>query len=129
MSTQKPLLECVPNFSEGQNEAVLDALKQAIMAVPGQQLLHIDQSPSANRTVFTFAGGPAAVIEAAYQGIKTAASLIDMRFQKGTHPRLGATDVCPLIPLQNMTMDEAVHWSNVLGQKVGALLNIPVYLY
>jgi glutamate formiminotransferase/formiminotetrahydrofolate cyclodeaminase len=129
MSNTKPLLECVPNFSEGQSEEVLDALKQAITAVQGQQLLHIDQSPAANRTVFTFAGEPAAVIEAAYQAIKTAAGLIDMRFQKGTHPRLGATDVCPLIPLANMSMEEAVHWANVLGKKVGEILNIPVYLY
>jgi glutamate formiminotransferase len=129
MSKPKPLLECVPNFSEGQSEEVLDALKQAITAIPGQQLLHIDQSPAANRTVFTFAGEPSAVIEAAYQAIKTAASLIDMRFQKGTHPRLGATDVCPLIPLANMSMEEAVHWANELGKKVGEILNIPVYLY
>lgn len=129
MSNLQPLLECVPNFSEGQSEDVLDALKQAITAVQGQQLLHIDQSPAANRTVFTFAGEPSAVIEAAYQAIKTAASLIDMRFQKGTHPRLGATDVCPLIPLANMSMEEAVHWANVLGKRVGETLNIPVYLY
>lgn len=129
MSNSKPLLECVPNFSEGQSEEVLDALKQAITAVQGQQLLHVDQSPAANRTVFTFAGEPSAVIEAAYQAIKTAASLIDMRFQKGTHPRLGATDVCPLIPLANMSMEEAVRWANVLGRKVGETLNIPVYLY
>lgn len=129
MSHPKPLLECVPNFSEGQHENVLDALKQAITAVQGQKLLHIDQSPAANRTVFTFAGEPAAVIEAAYQAIKTAAGLIDMRFQKGTHPRLGATDVCPLIPLANISMEEAVHWANVLGEKVGETLHIPVYLY
>src|SRR5690349_11619004 len=126
MSHPKPLLECVPNFSEGQHEEVLDALKQAITTVQGQQLLHIDQSPAANRTVFTFAGEPAAVIEAAYQAIKTAARLIDMRFQKGAHPRLGATDVCPLIPLANISMEEAVHWANVLGKKVGETLNIPV---
>lgn len=129
MSILKPLLECIPNFSEGQNDAVLDELKKAITAVPGQQLLHIDQSPAANRTVFTFAGEPKAVIEAAYQGIRTAASLIDMRFQKGTHPRLGATDVCPFVPLAGMSMEDAVYWAKVLGEKVGSLLNIPVYLY
>lgn len=129
MSTPKQLLECVPNFSEGQNESAIESLKQAIMAIPGQSLLHVDPSPAANRTVFTFAGEPPAVIEAAYQAIKTASQLIDMRFQKGTHPRLGATDVCPLVPLANMSMGEAVYWSNVLAEKVGSLLNIPVYLY
>jgi len=129
MQAAKPLLECIPNFSEGQSEAVIDALKDAIMAVPGQQLLHIDPSPAANRTVFTFAGSPEAVIEAAYRAIKTASEQIDMRFQKGTHPRLGATDVCPLVPLAGVTIEEAVHWANKLAQRVGDELHIPVYLY
>lgn len=125
----QPILECVPNFSEGQNEMVIQAINEAIVAVAGQHLLHIDPSTAANRTVFTFAGDPEAVIEAAFQAIKTAADHIDMRFQKGTHPRLGSTDVCPLIPLYNMTMDEAVMWSEKLAKRVGTELSIPVYLY
>ena len=124
-----PILECVPNFSEGLDEDVINAIANAISQIPEQKLLHIDPSQAANRTVFTFAGKPDAVIAAAYSAIKTAAGLIDMRQQKGTHPRLGATDVCPLIPLQGMTMEEAVHWTDVLARKVGEELNIPVYLY
>lgn len=127
--TDRKILECIPNFSEGQHEPVLDAIRQAIAVVPGQQLLHMDPSPSANRTVFTFAGEPEAVVTAAYEAIRTAADLIDMRFQKGAHPRLGATDVCPLVPLQGMSMEEAVYWSRMLAQKVGETLHIPVYLY
>lgn len=129
MIAPPPLLECIPNFSEGSNEAVISAITAAISQVEGQQLLHTDPSPAANRTVFTFAGKPEAVVAAAIEAIKVAADKIDMRFQKGTHPRLGATDVCPLVPLQGMTMDDAVYWSNVLAQKVGQHLNIPVYLY
>lgn len=107
----------------------MDALKAAIDLVPGQRLLHIDASPAANRTVFTFAGDPEAVTEAAFRAIATAANCIDMRFQKGAHPRLGATDVCPLVPLQGMDMEEAVMWSRRLGERVAAELDIPVYLY
>jgi glutamate formiminotransferase len=123
------LLECVPNFSEGRRPEVIHRIAEAIRAVPGQQLLHTDPSPSANRTVFTFAGSPEAVVEAAFKAIETAAGAIDMRLQRGAHPRLGATDVCPLIPLKGLSMDEAVHWSKVLAEKVGSLLQIPVYLY
>lgn len=129
MNPPQPLLECIPNFSEGSDETVISAITAAIRQVEGQQLLHIDPSPAANRTVFTFAGNPEAVVAAAFEAIKVAAGKIDMRFQKGTHPRLGATDVCPLVPLQGMTMEEAVYWSTVLAQKVGRLLHIPVYLY
>jgi len=127
--TDQPLLECIPNFSEGQNEAVIGALQQEIAAVPGQRLLHIDSSPAANRTVLTFAGSPEAVTEAAFRAIKKASEQIDMRFQKGAHPRLGSTDVCPLVPLANMSRQEAVAWSERLAQRVGAELHIPVYLY
>jgi glutamate formiminotransferase len=123
------LLECVPNFSEGRRPEVIHRIAEAIRAVPGQQLLHTDPSPSANRTVFTFAGSPEAVVEAAFKAMETAAGAIDMRLQRGAHPRLGATDVCPLIPLKGLSMDEAVHWSKVLAEKVGSLLQIPVYLY
>lgn len=123
------LLECVPNFSEGRRPEVINRIAESIRSVPGQQLLHTDPSPSANRTVFTFAGTPEAVVEAAFKAIETAAASIDMRRQRGAHPRLGATDVCPLIPLKGLSMDDAVYWSKVLAEKVGGLLQIPVYLY
>jgi glutamate formiminotransferase len=129
MQTHQPLLECIPNFSEGQSELVIDAIKDAIQHVGKQHLLHIDPSPAANRTVFTFAGEPHAVMEAAFQAIKVAAGMIDMRFQKGTHPRLGSTDVCPLVPLANISMEEAVRYSKQLAERVASELDIPVYLY
>ncbi|KAA5537227.1 glutamate formimidoyltransferase [Taibaiella lutea] len=129
MQANLPLLECIPNFSEGQNEAVINEIREAVESVKDQYLLHIDPSPAANRTVFTFAGNPDNVIEAAFQAIKVAAEKIDMRFQHGTHPRLGSTDVCPLVPLANISMDEAVAYSKRLAERVANELNIPVYLY
>lgn len=129
MNTTHKILECVPNFSEGRNEATINAIADAIRSVEGCHLLHIDISPAANRTVMTFAGEPEAVIEAAYRAIAKAAELIDMQAQEGVHPRVGATDVCPLVPLYNMSMDEAVEWSKKLGERVGKELGIPVYLY
>ena len=129
MQTGARILECIPNFSEGQNEAVIDAIKHAIQSVAQQYLLHIDPSPAANRTVFTFAGEPEAVLEAAFQAIKVASEMIDMRFQHGAHPRLGSTDVCPLVPLANITMEEAVVYSKQLAERVAGELNIPIYLY
>lgn len=128
MNKTAPILECVPNFSEGNRPEVIQAIAESINRVPGQALLHIDSSPSANRTVMTFAGAPEAVTKAAYNAIVTAAALIDMRQQAGAHPRIGATDVCPLIPLANMDMQEAVQWSIQLARRVGAA-SIPVYLY
>lgn len=129
METPSPLLECVTNFSEGRDLSVIDAIARSITDISGQKLLHQDISPSANRTVMTFAGEPQAVTEAAFQAIKTAGELIDMRLQTGAHPRIGATDVCPLIPLSGMTVEEAVGYSKLLGQRVGRELGIPVYLY
>ncbi|MEO1451936.1 MAG: glutamate formimidoyltransferase, partial [Bacteroidota bacterium] len=125
----QPLIECVPNFSEGQNPDTLEALAAAIRRVDEVQLLHVDPGASAHRTVFTFAGPPAAVVEAAFQAIRIAADRIDMREHIGTHPRMGATDVCPLIPLQWITLGETAEWARRLGERVGAELNIPVYLY
>ena len=122
-------MECVPNFSEGRDKQVIDAIAASIKQVPDVSLLHIDISPAANRTVMTFAGLPEAVTEAAFQAIKTAGERIDMTKQEGVHPRIGATDVCPLVPLANMTMDEAVAYSEKLGKRVGEELHIPVYLY
>jgi len=129
MDNSRKILECVPNFSEGNDDRVINAIAAAIERVNGQSLLHIDKSPSANRTVYTFAGDPEAVTEAAFAAIKTATELIDMRRQSGAHPRLGATDVCPLIPLGNMAMKEAVYWSEQLASRVNTSLKIPVYLY
>jgi len=129
MSSADALLECVPNFSHGLQDAGLSALVQSINNVPGQKLLHVDNNQSANRSVFTFAGQPEQVAEAAFQAIKTAAALIDMRLHHGVHPRLGATDVCPLVPLKNCSMQEAVFWAALLAKRVGRELNIPVYLY
>lgn len=125
----KPVLECVPNFSEGRDSWKIDAIASAIRRVPGVALLHIDSSPAANRTVMTFAGDPRAVVEAAFKAIKAAAEVIDMSAQEGVHPRIGATDVCPLIPLNGMSMEEADQCAQQLGQRVGAELGIPVYLY
>ena len=125
----KPLLECIPNFSEGTDPQIISAIRSAITSVAGQKLLHMDPGPSANRTVFTFAGTPEAVVEAAFQAIAVATRQIDMRLQHGAHPRVGSTDVCPLVPLAGMTMPEAVSWSEKLAERVGKELQVPVYLY
>lgn len=129
MTTTQPILECVPNFSEGRDEAKINAIADAIRSVEGAELLHVDTSPAANRTVMTFAGAPEAVTEAAFKAIKKAAEVIDMTEQLGVHPRIGATDVCPLVPLKGMTTEEVVRWSNVLGKRVGEEIGVPVYLY
>lgn len=123
------LMECVPNFSEGKDNAILDAIASAIKSVKGVVLLDMDPGADTNRTVFTLAGEPEAVVEAAFQAIKKAAELIDMSKHKGAHPRMGATDVCPFIPISEMTMDECVEYANKLGKRVGEELGIPVYLY
>lgn len=123
------ILECIPNFSEGVNADTLEKIAEAIRSVEGVWLLHIDQSAAANRTVFTFAGKPVAVVEAAFAAIKVAAEHIDMRTQLGVHPRIGATDVCPLVPLYGMTMEEADDYAQKLGKRVGDELQIPVFMY
>lgn len=129
MKQVNPILECVPNFSEGKDLNKINTIANAIKSVTGVALLHIDISAAANRTVMTFAGEPEPVVEAAYKAIKTAAELIDMREQAGVHPRIGATDVCPLVPLAGLTMEDAIMWAAKLGSKVGEELNIPVYMY
>lgn len=126
---QKRLIECVPNFSEGRNPAVIKAITDAIEAVEGVKLLDVDPGKATNRTVVTFVGEPEAVIEGAYQGIKKAAELIDMSKHSGEHPRMGATDVCPLIPIAGVTMEEAVAYAKQLAKRVGEELDIPTYLY
>ena len=125
----RKLIECVPNFSEGRDLDTIRQITDAIETVEGVSLLDVDPGASTNRTVVTFVGDPDAVVEAAFRGIKKAAELIDMRRQKGAHPRMGATDVCPFIPVSNVSWEEAVECANRLGKRVGEELKIPVYLY
>lgn len=123
------LIECVPNFSEGKDKAIIQAITDSIKAVSGVSLLDVDPGISTNRTVVTFVGDPDSVIEAAFQAIKKASQLIDMRKHKGEHPRMGATDVCPLIPISGVSNEEAIEYAHKLAKRVGEELNIPVYLY
>ncbi|MBL7837106.1 MAG: glutamate formimidoyltransferase [Bacteroidetes bacterium] len=125
----KQIVECVPNFSEGNNPEIIRQITNAIESVEGVMLLHVDMGKATNRTVVTFAGEPAKVVEAAFLGISKAAELIDMRHHKGEHPRMGATDVCPLVPVSGITMEACADWSRKLGERVGKELGIPVYLY
>src|SRR5947209_6956356 len=123
------LIECVPNFSEGRDQNVIRQITNAIKSVEGVSLLDVDPGASTNRTVVTFVGDPEVTVEAAFQGIKKAAELIDMRKHKGAHPRMGATDVCPFIPVSNVSWEEAIACAQQLGKRVGDELKIPVYLY
>jgi len=123
------LIECVPNFSEGRDQNIIGQITDAIKSVDGVSLLDVDPGASTNRTVVTFVGNPEAAVEAAFRGIKKAAELIDMRKHKGAHPRMGATDVCPFIPVSSVSWEEAVECANRLGKRVGEELKIPVYLY
>jgi len=125
----KKLIECVPNFSEGRDQNIIRQITDAIKSVEGVSLLDVDPGASTNRTVVTFVGNPEAAVEAAFRAIKTAAELIDMRKHKGAHPRMGATDVCPFIPVSNVSWEEAIECANRLGQRVGHELKIPVFLY
>lgn len=129
MKQLEPLVECVPNFSEGKNTRLIEKIIDAISGTPQLTLLDVDPGPGANRTVITMAGAPQAVTEAAFRSIQAAAQLIDLRRHSGAHPRIGATDVCPLIPLANITMEEVVALARALGERVGRELNIPVFLY
>ncbi len=123
------LLECVPNFSEGREPAVIARITDAISRVDGVRLLNVDPGKATNRTVVTFVGEPGPVIEAAFQAIRVAGELIDMSHHSGEHPRMGATDVCPLIPISNITLDEAAEWAHKLAERVGRELELPVYMY
>ncbi len=123
------LIECVPNFSEGRDLDILRQITAQIESVEGATLLHLDPGKATNRTVVTFAGPPDAVVEAAFRAIAAAAELIDMRRHSGEHPRMGATDVCPLIPISGITMEETAELARRLGERVGRELGIPVYLY
>jgi glutamate formiminotransferase / formiminotetrahydrofolate cyclodeaminase len=123
------LIECVPNFSDGRDLNKINQITDSIKKVEGVTLLDVDPGQDTNRTVVTFVGTPDAVAEAAFQAIKTASQVIDMRQQKGTHPRMGATDVCPFVPVSGVTMDDCVELSKKVGKRVGEELDIPVYLY
>lgn len=123
------LIECVPNFSEGRDMAVIKQITDEIEQVEGVKLLDVDPGEATNRTVVTLVGTPDEVIEAAFRAIKKASELIDMRKHKGEHPRMGATDVCPLVPIANITMDETVEYARKLAERVGNELAIPVYCY
>src|SRR5882724_1262130 len=125
----RKLIECVPNFSEGRDQNIIREITDAIESVDGVSLLDVDPGASTNRTVVTFVGDPEATVEAAFRAIRKAAELIDMRKQKGAHPRMGATDVCPFIPVSNVSWEEAIACAKQLGKRVGDELNIQVYLY
>lgn len=123
------LIECIPNFSEGRDRRVIDAIAAAIAAIDGVTLLDVDPGAATNRTVMTFAGSPEAVEDAAFAAIEKAATLIDMRAHQGEHPRMGSTDVCPFVPLEGASMEDCVRIARRLGERVGTELSIPVYLY
>ncbi|KAG8193608.1 hypothetical protein JTE90_000241 [Oedothorax gibbosus] len=123
------IVECVPNFSEGQSQEVIDAISEAIRSTDGVSLLDVDPGPSTNRTVYTFVGSPDAVIEGALNAARKAYKLIDMTKHKGEHPRLGALDVCPFIPVQGVEMEECIFCARKFAAKLAAELKVPVYLY
>src|SRR4051812_14077389 len=123
------LIECVPNFSEGHDMNIIKQITNEIESVDGVKLLNVDPGKATNRTVVTFVGEPQAVINAAFLAIKKAGELIDMSRHKGEHPRMGATDVCPLIPICNITMEETAEYARKLAKRVGEELALPIYLY
>ena len=124
-----PIIECVPNISEGRDRAKIDAIVAAAASVDGVRVLDVDPGKATNRTVITFVGAPEHVCEAAFRLVKKAQELIDMRGHTGEHPRFGATDVCPLVPISGITMDEVVPYAKNLGERIGKELGIPVYNY
>lgn len=125
----KQLIECVPNFSEGNNMDIIKQITNVIESVSGVNLLDVDPGKATNRTVVTMVGSPEEVCEAAFLAVKKASELIDMRHHKGAHPRFGATDVCPLVPVAGITMEETVEYARKLGKRIGDELNIPIYCY
>lgn len=127
--TKKQLIECVPNFSEGRDMSIIKQITDEIESVEGVKLLDVDPGKATNRTVVTFVGEPVAVINAAFLAIKKASEVIDMSKQQGEHPRMGATDVCPLIPISNITMEEVIDYAHQLGEMAGKALDIPFYMY
>ena len=125
----RKIIECVPNFSEGQKQETIDAISESVRRVNGVRLLNVEPDKDYNRTVVTFIGEPEAVLEAAFQVTKTAAEYIDMAKHKGEHPRIGAVDVVPFVPVSGVTMNDCVQLANIYGKRVASELNIPIYLY
>jgi glutamate formiminotransferase/formiminotetrahydrofolate cyclodeaminase len=125
----RQIIECVPNFSEGRDLAVIKQITDVIESVKGIKLLNVDPGHATNRTVVTFVGEPEQVIEAAFRAVQRASEVIDMRSHQGEHPRFGATDVCPFVPVSNITMEETVRYARLLAERVGYELKIPVYCY
>lgn len=125
----KPIVECVPNFSEGRRRDVIDRIVAALGGTPGVQVLDVQSDADHNRSVVTLVGPPQATAEAAFRAVATAAQLIDLNHHRGEHPRMGATDVVPFVPVRGVTMDECVALARQLGERVGRELGIPVYLY
>lgn len=123
------LIECVPNFSEGKNMLVIKQITDAVESVEGVKLLNVDPGNATNRTVVTFVGEPELVVEAAFRAIRKASEVIDMSHHHGEHPRMGATDVCPLIPIAGVSMEECAEMARALAKRVGEELSIPVYCY
>ncbi len=126
---KKRLVECVPNFSEGRDKTIIKQITDAIVSAGGVDILHVDSGEATNRTVVTFAGDPGAVVEGAFRGVRKAAELIDMRKQKGTHPRIGATDILPLVPVSGITLEECAELARGLARRIYEELEIPTYLY
>ena len=125
----KRLIECVPNFSEGNDLSIIKQITDSIEAVEGVKLLDVDPGKATNRTVVTFVGEPEAVVEAAFQGVKRASELIDMRHHHGEHPRIGATDVCPLVPVAGVTLEECAQMARALAERIATELKVPTYCY
>ncbi len=123
------IIECVPNFSEGRNMEIINQITDEIKKIAGVKVIDVDPGAATNRTVVTFVGEPNAVVEAAFQCVKKAKELIDMRHHKGAHPRFGATDVCPLVPVSNITMEQVVVYAQKLAKRIGEELEIPVFCY
>ena len=126
---QKQIIECVPNFSEGRNMDVIKQITDEIEKVSGITLLDVDPGQATNRTVVTFVGEPDVVLEAAFQAVKKAGEVIDMRHHKGEHPRMGATDVLPLVPVSNITLEQTAELARKLGKRIGDELGIPHFQY
>src|SRR2546422_527379 len=124
-----PLVECVPNFSEGRNRETIDALRAALLSVPGVRVLDVQTDTSHNRSVFTFVAAPGPAVEAAFRAMRVATERIDLTGHQGEHPRMGATDVVPFVPVQGVTMDDCVALARQLAQRAAAELEIPIYLY
>lgn len=125
----KQLIECVPNFSEGRDMNIIKQITDEIEKVEGVKLLDVDPGAATNRTVVTIVGTPYEVCEAAFRAVKKASQIIDMSKHKGEHPRMGATDVCPFVPVSNITMEETVEYARKLAKRIGKELEIPIYCY